>query len=150
MSTSHAAMLGITPGETTAMPQSVQQPDAQRVSAGVLLSGQMVTVALRAADITLRALARNERPREPLLEALHAVLSECVSECPRPDTANRTAEHTSGGKGWLSCGEAAPLLGCSDRTARRLATGLGGEKIAGCWMIDREALEEHLAGRNSR
>jgi len=131
------------------MPQSVQQAGAQRISAGVLLSGQMVTVALRAVDITLRALARNERPREPSLEALHAVLSECRSECPQADMVNRTAEHNSGGKGWLSCGEAAALLGCSDRTARRLAPGLGGEKIAGCWMIDREALEEHIAGRNA-
>lgn len=130
--------------------KSVQQAGAERISAGVLLSGQMLTVALRAVDIALRALARNERPREPLLEDLHAVLSECVSECPRPDTVNHTAEHTSGGKGWWSCGEAAALLGCSDRTARRLAPGLGGEKIAGCWMIDREALEEHIAGRNIR
>jgi len=123
---------------------------AQRISAGVLLTGQMVTVALRAVDLTLRALARNERPREPSLEALHTVLSECLSECPRPDTVNRTAEHTTSGNGWLSSCEAAGLLECSARTVRRLAPRLGGERIAGRWMIDSAALEEHLAGRNSR
>lgn len=134
----------------TAMPQVVQPAGAQRISAGVLLSGQMVTVALRAVDITLRALARNERPSEPSLEALHTVLSECLSECPRPDAVNRTPEHTTSAGGLLSSGEAAGLLGCSARTVRRLAPRLGGERIAGCWMIDREALEEHLAGRNTR
>ena len=123
---------------------------AQRISAGVLLSGPMVIAALRAVDLTLRALARNERPREPNLEALHTVLSECLSECPRPDTVNHTAEHTTSGCGLLSSCEAAGLLGCSARTVRRLAPRLGGERIAGRWMIDREALEEHVAGRNAR
>jgi len=100
-------------------PQVMQPVGVQRISAGVLLTGQMVTVALRAVDITLRALARNERPSEPSLEALHTVLSECLSECPRPDTVNHTAEHTTSGCGLLSSGEAAGLLGCSARTVRR-------------------------------
>ena len=134
----------------TAMPQVVQPVGVQRIPAGVLLTGQMVTVALRAVDITLRALARNERPREPSLEALHTVLSECLSECPRPDTVNRTAEHTTSGCGLLSSCEAAELLSCSTRTARRLAPKLGGTLIAGRWMIDSAALAEHRAGRNIR
>jgi len=68
----------------------VVQPGVQRISAGVLLSGPMIIAALRACDITLRALARNERPAEPHLEALHTVLSECLSECPGADSVNRT------------------------------------------------------------
>ena len=47
---------------------------------------------------------------------------------------------------FLDVAAAARLLNCSTRTARRLAPKLGGRQVGGRWLIDRLAVEEHLAG----
>jgi len=45
--------------------------------------------------------------------------------------------------------EAAAELGCSKRQARRIAPELGGRIVGGRWLIDRQALTEHIEGRRT-
>lgn len=40
----------------------------------------------------------------------------------------------------------AALLGCSTRTATRLAPKLGGRLVGGRWLLDRQAVTEHTEG----
>jgi hypothetical protein len=45
--------------------------------------------------------------------------------------------------------EAADMLRLSRRQTRRIAPRLGGRIIAGRWLLDRTAIDEHLTGRRS-
>lgn len=47
---------------------------------------------------------------------------------------------------WVSVGEAARLLGCSERRVRQIAPAIGAVKRAGAWWIPRSALPEPGGG----
>lgn len=60
-------------------------------------------------------------------------------------------EEPLGDADFMTTSEAAELLGCSRRTAARLAPKLGGRRTSsGPWLLDRLAVIEHIEGRTNR
>lgn len=116
-------------------------PDLVRVESGVLLQGRMLEVARYAVETTQRHRLRNAYPVLPSLEFLAQAL-----------TAVTAAGHTDsdqqpeGEADYMTSEEAAQVLGWSPRTVRRHAAKLGGHKSGGVWLVDRQAVLEHLEG----
>lgn len=112
---------------------------AYRVPAGaVLLDGPALDVARYAVTVAQRARARNGLPPSRALAGLADVLSP-AGQADTPDEAPGEADD-------MTTAEAAELLGVSRRTARRLAPALGGRLVGGRWLLDRQAVTEHLEG----
>lgn len=100
---------------------------------------ELLAYAIRATQVERR---RNGLASSPRLEHLAALLTPPG----RPDTPdNDVQEHD-----WVSTEDAAELLGISPRTARRRATEFDGRLIGGRWMLDRDAIREHLEGGTIR
>lgn len=105
----------------------------------MLLVGSALDAARYAVDVAQRARSRNGLPPSGSLARLAAALA-VPGQTDSDEAPTREAEH-------MSIPEAAELLGCSTRTARRLAPGLGGQRIGGRWLLDRQTIEEHNEGR---
>lgn len=104
----------------------------------VLLTGTALDAARYAVDVTQRARARNGLPPSSALARLAAALAA-------PGQTD-TAEEAPGQGDYMTTDEAAHLLGCSTRQARRLAPALGGQLVGGRWLVDRLAVTEHTEG----
>lgn len=106
----------------------------------LLLTGDSITAVRYAVRVAIAARHRNGLPVHPLL----AELAASVTEPGRTDTepAPTQQDHTE----MIDTREAARMLGCSNRQARRLAPLLGGRIIAGRWLLDRDAVTEHIQG----
>ena len=112
------------------------------VEHGVLLSGSAIDAVLYAVDVAQRARSRNGLPPSTMLAALR----EALSPTGQADILPEPAEEC-GSRDRVPSAEAAQLLRCSPRQARRLAPTLGGERVGGRWVIDRQAITEHMEGR---
>ncbi len=104
----------------------------------VLLDGADLAVVRYAVEVAQRARRRNGLPRSTALAQLADALA-VPGQTDAPDEAPGEAEY-------MSTHEAATLLGCSERQARRLAPALGGRLVGGRWLLDRVAVTEHLEG----
>lgn len=115
---------------------------AFRLTDAVILTGDAVAAVAEAVRV-----AQHARKRDGLLPSmawarLEVVLAGPVAEVGQTDSPDSpVGEH-----GYMDAAAAAELLGCSERTARRLAPKLGGQKRAGVWLIDSIAVREHLDG----
>lgn len=117
------------------------QPAVQHLAPGVvLLSGAGVEVARYACRV---AAASRQRNGYPVLGAL-AELAAALAEPGQPDV-DFTAL-ADAGRNDIDVQEAAKLMHCSPRQARRLAPLLDGRKVAGRWMVSRSAVAEHIGG----
>ncbi len=67
-----------------------------------------------------------------------ARLAADLERRPCADTAAAADRHTEP----MTTTEVAAQLGCSTRTARRLAPRLGGHRVGTVWLIPRDSLEE--------
>ena len=79
----------------------------------------------------------------PPAHTLDPEASEPMAATGQSDTrsgASRHAEH-------MSIHQMAAALGVSDRQARRLAPRVGGQLVAGRWLVNRQAVLEHRDGR---
>ena len=109
---------------------------AYRLPAGsVLLTGSALDAARYAVDVAQRARARNGLPPSTALARLAAALSP-AGQTDNPNEPTGEADD-------MTTEEAARLLGCSPRQARRLAPALGGRLTGGRWLLDRVAVAEH-------
>ena len=118
---------------------------AYRLPAGaVLIDGRHLDALRYAVDVAQRARRRNGLPPAAALEALAALVAPVAAtgQSDSPDGAVGEADD-------MTTHEAAALLGCSTRTATRLAPKLGGRRIGGRWLVDRLAVAEHMEGRNA-
>lgn len=114
-----------------------------RLPAGaVLIDGEALGLMRYTVEVTQRARARNGLPPSRHLAQLAALLAVDGHADSSDDPASEAD--------YVSTEEAADLLGCSTRTARRLAPQLGGQRIAGRWVLDRLAIAEHNQGRAPR
>lgn len=114
---------------------------AVRVPAGaVLLAGRDLDVLAYAVRLAQDARRRNGLPPSKAL----ADLARAVAAPGHPDTP----DEPPGQADLVNIEDAAAALGCSTRTARRLAPGLGGRKTGGVWLLDRQAILEHTEGNH--
>lgn len=107
-----------------------------RIPEGVLVTGSdvgAIRLAIRRAYLDCR---RNGLPIPPAWDRLSASLAG-VGQSDRESEATGHADE-------VSITEAARLLGCSARTARRLAPALGGRKHAGVWLVRAGAIHDYL------
>lgn len=114
-----------------------------RVPAGaVVIAGADLEVLRYAVEVTQRHRRLNGRPPSAGLSRLGELVG-LLAECGQTDRSEAPVEDAEG----MTTSEAAGLLGCSERTARRRARQLGGRKVGGVWMIDRLAVLEHNDGK---
>lgn len=110
-----------------------------RMPAGALLiAGDDLVVIGYAIGRAQAHRRRNGLPPSRDLDRLGAALAASGQTDSEPDAPGQAETVTTR--------DAAALLGCSDRTARRLAPLLGGRRIGGVWQLDRAAVTEHRAG----
>jgi len=118
-------------------------PPVQRLADGViLLTGDAVAALAYAVHVAQRARHRNGLPPSRALAALAAATAPG-----QPDTP--TSPDLDTDRDEITTEEAARMLHCSNRQARRLAPQLGGRLIAGRWLLDRRAVTEHIEGRTA-
>ena len=110
------------------------------IERGVLLTGREVEVIGYAIRVAQRDRARNGLPRSRDLDQLAAAVAQAAGGQPdNPEQVEVQADY-------ISCSEAASILGCSERSVRRWAPGLGGQLVGGRWLVDRQAVLEHCEG----
>ena len=112
------------------------------VEHGVLLTGSAIDAVVLAIELAQSARARNGLPPSTMFAALHQALSPTG----QADIAQEPTEQSCS-RDMVPSVEAAQLLGCSPRQARRLAPSLGGSQVGGRWLLDRQAITEHVEGR---
>ncbi|MFD6676062.1 hypothetical protein ACFWDA_17045 [Rhodococcus zopfii] len=112
----------------------------QRIDGALLLTGDSITAVRYAVRVALAARHRNGLPAHPLLVELAAAVADPGTTDTEPEPAQQ--DHTE----LIDTREAARMLGCSNRQARRLAPLLGGRIHAGRWLLDRDAVTEHIEG----
>ncbi|MGW4581945.1 hypothetical protein ACWELP_24950 [Rhodococcus aetherivorans] len=119
-------------------------PPVQRLAADVLL---LTGPAVDALHYTVRvAVAARRRNGLPVPRAV-AELAAALAAPGRTDTEPVAASHDS--PDMIDTMEAATMLGCSNRQARRLAPLLGGRLTGGRWLLDRAAVTQHIEGRTA-
>lgn len=104
----------------------------------VLLTGPALDACRYAVAVAQRARARNALPPSRQL----AQLAEALAAAGHTDAVEDADVQPDA----MTTTEAAAQLGCSERTARRMAPQLGGRLTAGRWLLDRVAVAEHLEG----
>lgn len=110
-----------------------------RIDHAVILTGSALDAVAYAVAVAQRARHRNGLPPSRMLDALAAAVTA-------PGHAD-ALEDGPGDADTVTSDQAAELLGVSARTARRLAPKLGGRLIGGRWLLDRQAVAEHIEGK---
>lgn len=112
----------------------------------VMLTAEDVPALVYALETAQRSRARNGLGPHPRLSRALAALTAATVAAPghsdRPEPA-------PGDDDVVTLRDAARLMRCSERTARRRAPLLGGHKIGGNWLLDRAAVEDHCEGAQS-
>lgn len=112
---------------------------AVRVPAGaVLLTGDDVVLVVKAVQTAQRVRRSHGHADHPGWTRLAGLLSGVGQPDSPPEPAGDACN--------MTINEAAELLKCSPRTVRRQASGLGGNKVGGVWLLDPAAVAEHVAG----
>jgi len=118
---------------------------------GVLLVGRAIEDARQAVRAAQRFRHLNGLPESAAFARLADTLTAAAAGHtdhpsgpePHPEAVTST---TAPAADWLTVDQAARLLGCSTRHARRLAPQLGGRRSGGVWHLDPQAVNEHLEG----
>lgn len=116
---------------------------AYRIPAdAVLLTGATLDTVRYCLRIAQDHRRRNGLPPSVDLAALAAAVSPAVSPAGHADMPSDLVGQPDA----MTTGEAADALGYSPRQVRRLAPALGGRLIGGRWLVDRQAVAEHVEG----
>lgn len=116
------------------------RPTIQRLGPDALLiCGPALDLLRYAVAVTQRSRLRNGQPQLKALDLLAAAAAAGHAAAVEVPTEHAGAE-------LISTDEAAKQIGCSTRTARRLAPRLGGRRQGGRWFLDQQAVVEHLEG----
>ena len=118
-----------------------------RVGGVVVLHGAMLKVCLDALLIATRARKLNGLPISAAHRELAAALTAAVTVDGHVDVPETPAVTPSIERPTITIEQAATTLGVSRRQTRRLAPKLGGRIVAGRWLLDEQAIDEHMKGR---
>lgn len=113
----------------------------------VILTGPALRTALRAVLTATRARQRFDPPNSAYAELAEHLLRAMSAEG-HPDVRHDDPLHTGINEELptVPIDEAARQLGLSQRQTRRLAPKLGGKRVAGRWLLDQLAIDEHVEG----
>jgi hypothetical protein len=121
----------------------VNRPGLLSTGPAVVLTGPWLAVARQAVHAATLARRRNGHPENPEHQALLDAITLAMSRNghpPQPVAAPLIPPEQ------LTVQEAAAMLSKSRRQVQRLAPRLGGRRVAGRWVLDRRAVEDHLEG----
>ena len=118
-----------------------------RAGGVVVLTGPALRSAAEAALLAVRQRRRFGIPADSY-EALARELIAAVSASGQGDVPPSAISDSDvvKQKPTMPISELAERLNCSTRQARRLAPKLGGQRVAGRWLVDEIAVREHQAG----
>lgn len=119
-----------------------------RVGPAVMVSGHTARILRDALLIAARARSINGLPVSRDYQTIAAELHAAMSASGHPDVRAPAVADAGVMSPDVPIEQAAAELGCSKRQARRLAPSLGGRIVGGRWLIDRQALNEHIEGRD--
>jgi hypothetical protein len=131
------------------------QRDPIVAGSALVLTGDWLPIARKAALIADRARHYNGAPSDPayltLAKALTSAMSANMSECGRSVIAEAELLHAIPQQEQLTVNvtiaDAARQLGLTERQTRRHAPRLGGKKIGGQWFLNQNAIDEHRRGQ---
>ena len=118
-----------------------------RVGGVVIIHGTAARALCEAVLIAERARRSSGLPLSrdyaTIVAELHAAMSATGQSDVRsvPDPKNDVVQPT------VPIEQAAKELGISKRQVRRLAPDLGGRIVGGRWLLDQQAIREHIEGR---
>lgn len=118
-----------------------------RVGGVVVVHGAAARVLRDAVLIAERARRSSGLPCSALYGELARELHAAMSASGQSDVPGEPDLHAGVVSPSVPIEQAAAELGVSKRQARRLAPDLGGRIVGGRWLIDRQALTEHIEGR---
>ncbi len=112
----------------------------------VVLSGAAARAAADALLIAVRSRRVNGLPRSAHYDAIAAALVSVAGhrDVPKPAAAQPIGMDTN--PPTMPVPDAARHLGLSTRQTRRLAPKLGGRIVGGRWLLDAQAVAEHVRG----
>lgn len=114
----------------------------------VILTGDAARAALQAVLIAIRSRRLSGLPNS----AAYTELAQALADAATADGQSDVPKHAVG-QGFpaevptVPIDDAAARLGLSPRQVRRLAPKLGGRIIGGRWLLDEQAIREHLQGK---
>lgn len=117
----------------------------------VMLYGPAVAAELRLLPAAVRNAARIDGGGHipplwrQILDALATANAAAMSECPSPDVRGGAASPQ-----WLTPAEASDLLDLSERHVTRRGTEIGGRKVRGRWMFNRDDVEAEAERRKGK
>lgn len=117
---------------------------ARPLGPAVLVDGESLATLRWAVAVAVREKRRNGTRPGPLLDQLDQAAAQALATAQRHDD---TPPPTGGPPSdqWIDTAEIARRLGCTIRTAQRLAPRLDGRRIGGIWLVDPQALTEHTS-----
>lgn len=125
----------------------MNQPGLMRSGSVVVLTGPALKQARDAALLAAKYRKRNGIPFQKY-EALACEFAAAMAAAGHSDVRSPAISKAAAmEQPTVPLAEAAARLGISHRQARRRAQQLGGKKIAGRWLVDETALNEHIEGR---
>ncbi|WP_142391424.1 helix-turn-helix domain-containing protein [Mycobacterium sp. ENV421] len=115
----------------------------------VVLTGKWLDAAHQAVLIANRTRKHNGLPASAAYSALASAFSiAAMSRVGQSDVGETAAvQHFPREQPTVPISEAAEQLGLSRRQVQRIANKLGGRIIAGRWLLDQTAIDEHQEGR---
>lgn len=111
----------------------------------VVVTGPAARATLDCVLIATRTRRLNGLPHSTLYTALTEALRTAVSVDGQTDVRETVAAHPEL-MPTVPVSTAAGRLGLSHRQTRRLAPRLGGRRIGRRWLLDEQAIREHLGG----
>ncbi|WP_373199840.1 helix-turn-helix domain-containing protein [Mycobacterium marinum] len=125
------------------------RPPGPLVAGGVVVvHGVSLRVARDAMTIAASARRANGLPVSPAYLELAEAFDAAMSAARQCDVAQPAVlQHYPQKTPTVTIAEAAEALGLSKRQTQRLAPRLGGRLIGGRWLLDEQAVREHLEGR---
>jgi hypothetical protein len=118
-----------------------------RVGGVVIVHGTAARTLCEAVLIAERARRANGYPISTDYATLAAELHAAASAAGHSDVRAEPDGDSVVVSPTVPIEQAAAELGVSKRQARRLAPDLGGKLVGGRWLLDEQALAEHIEGR---
>ena len=125
------------------------QPNGPIVAGGaVVLTGEWLEAALQAVLIAKRGRTLNGLPNSATHLELAKAFTTAMSAARQCDVAApEPLQHYPQQQPTVTIRDAAQQLNLSHRQTQRLAPKLAGKLIAGRWLLDQDAINEHKKGQ---